>query len=266
VVISRRISRPKGKAARPVETGELQKLGSQLLQFTQNIEKLDRPDEVLDSLHEVTTETCQLNVFGAVMFPLRWGDPIKKGSSLFLHRSVPARWWNEYEELSQRHPATGLMIAQLSIAPFTISDLIRRLKPLGIERWSFELALKHGMRDGFTCPVGGRWAVSYWSRDVLSARLTPELRAVLFMGATIAAIRLEKLVESQPCGEYTALTARELSVLRLMSVGHQTRGAANLLHLGEETVRTHLKKVQIKLGVRNRTHAVAQAIRRRLIP
>ncbi len=51
-----------------------------------------------------------------------------------------------------------------------------------------------------------------------------------------------------------------------MSLGHQLKETAELLDLGEETVRSHLKKAQAKLGVRSRTHAVAQAIRRQLIP
>jgi len=38
------------------------------------------------------------------------------------------------------------------------------------------------------------------------------------------------------------------------------------LFVGDETVRSHLKKVQIKLGVRNRAHAVAEALRQNLIP
>ena len=38
------------------------------------------------------------------------------------------------------------------------------------------------------------------------------------------------------------------------------------LGLGEETVRSHMKKAQRKLGVTDRTHAVADAIRQRLIP
>jgi LuxR family quorum sensing-dependent transcriptional regulator len=42
--------------------------------------------------------------------------------------------------------------------------------------------------------------------------------------------------------------------------------AAQLLKLGEETIRSHFKKAQGKLGAHNRTHAVAQAIRRHLIP
>jgi DNA-binding CsgD family transcriptional regulator len=247
---------------------DVQRLGTRLLQFTRDVEELDSPEDVLDGLHKITLETCQINVLAATMFPLRWGDPIEKGQTLFLHKSVPDSWWNEYQELSQRHPGTGLMIAQLAIAPFTISELTRTLEPLGIERWSVELGLKYGMRDGFTCPVGGRWAVAYWSRHVLSGHLTPEVRAILFMGATFAAIRLEKLIEprSKRAGRYAALTPRELSVLRLMSAGHQIKSAADLLELGQETVRTHLKKAQAKLGVHNRTHAVAQAIRRRLIP
>jgi DNA-binding NarL/FixJ family response regulator len=61
------------------------------------------------------------------------------------------------------------------------------------------------------------------------------------------------------------LTPRELSVLRLLSLGHQIRAVAELLELGEETIRTHMKKAQVKLGVQNRTQAVAQAIRRGLI-
>jgi len=36
---------------------------------------------------------------------------------------------------------------------------------------------------------------------------------------------------------------------------------AEQLGIGEETVRTHLKKVQAKLGVRNRAHAAAEAVR-----
>ena len=52
----------------------------------------------------------------------------------------------------------------------------------------------------------------------------------------------------------------------MLLIGMPFKEAAPYLGIGEETVRTHLKKVQSKLGVRNRTHAVAEALRRRLIP
>ena len=59
---------------------------------------------------------------------------------------------------------------------------------------------------------------------------------------------------------------RELSVLRLVSTGSQCHDMAKALGLGEETIRSHLKKAQAKLGVRNRAHAVAEALRQNLIP
>ena len=67
-------------------------------------------------------------------------------------------------------------------------------------------------------------------------------------------------------GQRMSVTPRELAVLRLLSVGHQIAETAQLLGLGMETARTHLKKAQAKLGVRNRTHAVAQAMRLHMIP
>jgi DNA-binding CsgD family transcriptional regulator len=245
-------------------------LGSEMLQFTSSVGKLDTPGEVLDSLHDVTFRSCQLNVLGAALFPIRWGDwsSIEKGKSVFLHKSAPEGWWEDHVELSRTHPGPGFMLAQMSLAPFTMSELMRMVEPLGIDRWPFDLALKYGMRDRLNCPVGGRWVVTYWSRSVLSHRLSEEARAILFMGATFSAIRLQKLLGSQACriGKGTALTPRELAVLRLLSVGHQISETAKLLELGEETIRTHLKKAQAKLGAHDRTHVVAQAIRRRLIP
>jgi len=67
-------------------------------------------------------------------------------------------------------------------------------------------------------------------------------------------------------GKGASLTPRELSVLRSLSLGHRIAEISNDLGLGEETVRSHIKKAQAKLGVRNTTHAVAQAVRLRLIP
>ena len=204
------------------------------------------------------------------MFPLRWGDwsTIEKGKTVFLHKSAPEGWWEDHIELSRTHPGPAFMLAQMSLAPFTMSELMRLVEPLGVDRWPVDLALKYGIRDRLNCPVGGRWMVTYWSRNVLSQRLSEEARAILFMGATFCAIRLQKLATPQVrgIGKGIALTPRELAVLRLLSVGHQISEAAKLLELGEETVRSHLKKAQAKLGVRDRTHVVAQAIRRRLIP
>jgi DNA-binding CsgD family transcriptional regulator len=62
-----------------------------------------------------------------------------------------------------------------------------------------------------------------------------------------------------------ALTPREAEVLRLGADGATSEEIAAALHLTEHTVKSHLKRIQGKLGARNRTHAVAVALRSGLI-
>ena len=245
-------------------------LASELLHYTSIVDQLNTPQDVLDGLHKITNQTCQLGVLGALLFPARWGDwdGIEKGKTVFLHGSLPENWWDEYVEMSRKDPAPGAMMARLALAPFTMTETMRMLEPVGLDRWPQELALKYGMRDTLTCPVGGRWVVVYWSKNVLSERLSQKARALLLMGATFAAIRLQRIIGpyTERLGKGQSLTPRELAVLRSMSIGRQIKDTAEYLSLGEETVRSHLKKAEVKLGVSNRTHAVAQAIRQRLIP
>ena len=49
-------------------------------------------------------------------------------------------------------------------------------------------------------------------------------------------------------------------------MGAQSSEVAKALDIGAETVRSHLKKAQTKLGARNRTQAVAEALRQNLSP
>jgi LuxR family quorum sensing-dependent transcriptional regulator len=141
------------------------------------------------------------------------------------------------------------------------------LDPVGIDRWSVDLAHKYGMRDGYACPVGGRWVVVFWSPRVFDHSFTQQTRGLLYMAASAAAVRLEHLLayEGRRIDSRACLTPRERAVLRHASLGQTLQETAKALGLGEETVRSHLKKAQAKLGTRNRTHTVAEAMRDLLI-
>jgi DNA-binding NarL/FixJ family response regulator len=74
----------------------------------------------------------------------------------------------------------------------------------------------------------------------------------------VAALLAEHMAEE-------SLTPRERAVLMHVAGGHRNREIARLLHISEDTVKTHLKHIIDKLGARDRTEAVAIAVRRGII-
>ena len=62
-----------------------------------------------------------------------------------------------------------------------------------------------------------------------------------------------------------ALSAREIEVLHDVAAGNRNRDIAEKLCIAEGTVKGHLKHIVTKLGARDRTEAVAVAVRRGII-
>lgn len=67
-------------------------------------------------------------------------------------------------------------------------------------------------------------------------------------------------------GARATLTLRQLEVLGLVALGHQTSQIATRLGIAEGTVKEHLESIFRALGVRTRAHAVFVAVRSGLIP
>jgi DNA-binding CsgD family transcriptional regulator len=220
-----------------------------LTAFTDHVGKRDTPSGVLDALNELASKCGHLSVLGAARFPIKGSDwrSTRLDRDVFLHSSAPEGWWDEYAAMAEHEPDPGMMMAKASLISCTWTETMKILEPIGIDRWPHDLALRHGMRDGLTCSVGRRWVVVYWSAKVLTDVLTPPNHEPRWP-------------------ERARITPRELAVLRLVAMGKRTDEVAKLLGLGDETVRSHLKKVQTKLGVRNRTHAAVEAVRQQLIP
>jgi DNA-binding CsgD family transcriptional regulator len=245
-------------------------LAAKLIDYAGRIAEWRTPSEVLDRLHTITASNLPLSVLGAARFPIKsrdW-DTMELGTSAFLHADVPEGWWRDYHALAQGRFRPVLFLARSGMASCTWTEVMRMLEPIGVDRWSHELAAKYGMRDGFTCPVGGRWVVAFWSKRDLSTLLTPSARIMIYTAASFAALRLEQLAgpDTNRIKPRARLTPREIAVLRLMSMGGQCHDVAEALGLGDETIRSHLKKAMSKLGARNRVHAVAEALRQNLIP
>jgi DNA-binding NarL/FixJ family response regulator len=113
-------------------------------------------------------------------------------------------------------------------------------------------AVKAGA-DGYLSKGASREAVVQAIRDV------GEGRAVLDPNVT------EGIFGRISGKDQHALSDRELAVLQELSHGQSTREVAEHIHVSEETVKTYLKQIFRKLGVHDRTEAVAEAFRRGLV-
>lgn len=75
--------------------------------------------------------------------------------------------------------------------------------------------------------------------------------------------RLAQDARSQ--GQKASITLRELQVLECLAEGQSNKIIAHTLSITEDTVKAHLKSLYDKLGASDRAHAVAIALRQRLI-
>ena len=133
-----------------------------------------------------------------------------------------------------------------------------------VERWPdariLMLSTYRGDAQAFRALKAG--ASGYMLKSTVRTELLDALRAVhagrRYIPPEIAAELAEHMIDS-------ALSMRELEVLKRVAAGNSNRDVANLLCLSEDTVKSHMKNISSKLGARDRTHAVMIAVKRGII-
>src|SRR6476660_609529 len=160
---------------------------AKIIDYMMEVECLRTPNEVLNRLNDITSERSPIRVHGAYRFSVKADDwrRFDLGRNVFIHRDVSRRWLEEWAAFVASGPPTiGMTTARTSLAPFTWTELSRMFDPIGIDRWPFDLALKYHMRDGYVCPVGGRWAMGFCSPGVLGPGFTQQDRGFLYTAAS----------------------------------------------------------------------------------
>ena len=102
-------------------------------------------------------------------------------------------------------------------------------------------------------------AQGYMLKSMPRKQLVEMVRRVHSGGKSIPAEIAAHLAEH--LGEET-LTRREADVLQQLAQGNHNRDIAEQLFISEETVKGHIKHIMEKLGAKDRTQAVAIAVRR----
>jgi DNA-binding NarL/FixJ family response regulator len=115
-----------------------------------------------------------------------------------------------------------------------------------------------------------RGARGYVLKSASKSDLLRAVRAVFNDGAyfpsEITKPLLNRLAQqSNTRDETSVLTPRELQMLEFLAEGQSSKEIANFLSITEATVKGHLKNLYDKLGAADRAHAVAIALRQRII-
>ena len=105
-------------------------------------------------------------------------------------------------------------------------------------------------------------ASGYLLKNTSPGELLQEIRKVHLGQRVVQAELAAKLAEHM--GEDT-LSAREVEVLALVAAGNRNRDIGEQLCITEETVKVHLRHILEKVGAKDRTEAIAIAVRRGII-
>ncbi len=112
-------------------------------------------------------------------------------------------------------------------------------------------------------------AVGYLLKDVRREELIRAIRAVHQgrspINLSLSRDRLAELTAPTESKQRAYLSERELAILRMIADGVTTEEIANQLFLSQATVKRSVQIIFEKLGVHNRSEAVSEAYKRRLI-
>ncbi|WP_433042800.1 response regulator [Dactylosporangium sp. CS-033363] len=113
-------------------------------------------------------------------------------------------------------------------------------------------------------------ALSYLPKTTPADRVTEAVRAAASGGSVltpeVAAALVHRWRAQDREGPLERLSARERDVLMELSRGRSNREVARALSLGEQTVKSHVSNILMKLGLQDRTQAAIFGLQHGLVP
>ncbi len=144
--------------------------------------------------------------------------------------------------LIERLAEGGVRTRVIVLSAFVESDAVRLALEAGAAGYLSKDSSREAICQAIRRVAGGRTALDDAAQEAVARHL-----------------------QAQRARERSMLSEREREVLSLLAEGASTHEIAERLILGQSTIKTHLRNLYDKLGVKDRAAAVAEAMRRGLI-
>lgn len=200
------------------------------------------------------------------------GLPDRPGDSLGAYTLLsgwPQEWRDRYVDRDYLHADPVVYRMRRSSDPLMWDEAPYSPDDAAAARVMNE-APDFGLSHGLSVPIHG--IQGFLAGACFSARhpirWTGSRRAALQLIAIFAHARMTAILEERggPGRQAPRLAPREIEVIKWSSAGKSAWDISTILGLSESTIQEYLGNAQRKLNATNRTHAVAEAIRHRLIP
>jgi DNA-binding NarL/FixJ family response regulator len=159
-----------------------------------------------------------------------------------------------------RQHAPDITLMDLQLPDMGGVDAIRMIRQLDPNARIIVLTMYKGDEDIHRAIDAG--ASTYLLKDTLSDELPRIVREVHEGRRSLPPDVLARLEERAAS---PTLTSREVEVMRLVASGRRDKEIAVALGISSQTARVHVKNIYAKLGVGDRTEAMAVALRRGII-
>ncbi len=110
-------------------------------------------------------------------------------------------------------------------------------------------------------------AIGYLSKNISSEELIEAVHIAQEGGSPMSPNIARKVINSfqQPLDNDVQLSEIEINVLKMLAEGYSYKGISKEIFLSVDGVRYHIRNIYTKMEVRNKSEAVAKALRHKLI-
>jgi DNA-binding NarL/FixJ family response regulator len=151
----------------------------------------------------------------------------------------------------------NITLVDLRLPDMSGVDIIRNIRKGDPSSRFIVLTMYEGDEDIYQAIEAG--ASGYIVKGMPSDMLLSAVRRVHSGGRFFPPAVLNTLQSRTPDAN---LSTRQREVLLLLAAGKNNKEIASQLYISEETVKTHVSEILLRLGVRDRTQAVLAALRR----